>query len=77
MSKRELFERTKVSTETGCYYDDIPVSEQEIVKPYFDRLKEEIDKIYDRDGSSFDCLNALDELKEFIDKYKVEGSDKE
>jgi len=37
-----------------------------------DSLKAEIDKIYEREGSSFDCLNALDELKEFIDKYKAE-----
>ena len=37
-----------------------------------DKLKAEIDKIYEREGSSFDCLNVLDELKEFIDKYKAE-----
>ena len=32
-------------------------------------IKAEIDKIYERENSSFDCLNALDELKEFIDKH--------
>jgi len=37
-----------------------------------DKLRAEIDKIYEREGNSFDCLNALDELKEFIDKYKAE-----
>ena len=35
-----------------------------------DNIRAEIDKIYEREGSSFDCLNALDELKEFIDKCK-------
>lgn len=42
-----------------------------------DKIRAEIDKIYEREGSSFDCLNALDELKEFIDKYKGEMRDKE
>ena len=37
-----------------------------------DKVRVEIDKIYEREGSSFDCLNALDELKEFIDKCKAE-----
>jgi hypothetical protein len=37
------------------------------------KIRAEIDKIYEREGSSFDCLNALDELKEFIDKYKAES----
>ena len=37
-----------------------------------DKLRAEIDKLYEREGSSFDRLNALDELKEFIDKYKAE-----
>ncbi len=41
-----------------------------------DTLKAEIDKIYEREGSSFDCLNALDELKEFIDKYRAEPEGK-
>lgn len=40
-----------------------------------DKIRAEIDKIYEREGSSFDCLNALDELKEFIDKYKAESED--
>ena len=40
-----------------------------------DKIRAEIDKIYEREGSSFDCLNALDELKEFIDKYKAESGD--
>ncbi len=39
----------------------------------FDKIRDEIDKIYGREGSSYDCLNALDELKEFIDKYKAES----
>jgi len=42
------------------------------VNEVLDKLRAEIDKIYEREGSSFDCLNALDELKEFIDKYKAE-----
>lgn len=36
------------------------------------KIKAEIDKIYERENHSFDCLDALDELKEFIDKYKAE-----
>lgn len=50
----------------------IKALEQESV---LDKLKAEIDKIYEREGSSFDCLNALDELKEFIDKYKAESEE--
>ena len=46
-------------------------------EPILDRIRAEIDKIYEREGISFDCLNALDELKEFIDKYKAESEDKE
>ena len=42
-------------------------------EPILDKIRTEIDKIYEREGNSFDCLNALDELKEFIDKYKAEG----
>ena len=38
-----------------------------------DKVRNEIDKIHEREGSSFDCLNALDELKEFIDKLKAES----
>ena len=38
-----------------------------------DKIRAEIDKIYEREGSSFDCLNALDELKEFIDKLQTES----
>lgn len=34
-----------------------------------DKIRAEIDKIYEREGNSFDCLNALDELKEIIDKH--------
>ena len=37
------------------------------------KIRAEIDKIYEREGSSFDCLNALDELKEFIDKHMTES----
>ena len=41
-----------------------------------DKIRAEIDKIYEREGHSFDCLNALDDLKEFIDKCKAESEDK-
>lgn len=40
-----------------------------------DKIRAEIDKIYEREGSSFDCLNALDELKEFIDKLHEESEE--
>lgn len=38
-----------------------------------EQIRAEIDKIYESEGNSVDCLNALDELKEFIDKYKSES----
>lgn len=38
-----------------------------------DKIRAEIEKIYERENHSFDCLNALDELKEFLDKYKAES----
>lgn len=36
-----------------------------------DKIRDEINKIYEREGNSFDCLNALDELKKFINKYEI------
>ena len=61
--------------ETGSEWEH----DHEILKAYsdgasevLDKIRDEIDKIYEREGSSFDCLNALDELKEFLDKYKAE-----
>lgn len=42
-----------------------------------EQIRAEIDKIYEREDNSVDCLSALDELKLFIDKYKVESEDKE
>lgn len=42
-------------------------------EPVIDKIRTEIDKIYEREGNSVDCLNALDELKEFIDKCKAES----
>ena len=42
-------------------------------EPILDKISAEIDKIYGREGNSVDCLNALDELKSFIDKYKAES----
>ncbi len=40
-----------------------------------DKIRAEIDKIYEREGNSFDCINALDELKEFIDKLNTESEE--
>ena len=48
------------------------IKQKYIEREVLDKIRAEIDKIYEREGSSFDCLNALDELKEFIDKYKAE-----
>ena len=39
------------------------------------KIRDEIDKLYEREGSSFERLNALDELKEFIDKHKAESEE--
>ena len=40
-----------------------------------EQIRVEINKIYEREGNSVDCLNALNELKQFIDKYKAEAED--
>ena len=64
-------------------YEDFKANCEDIKKEYetrlkadmvaiLDKVRNEIDKIHEREGSSFDCLNALDELKEFIDKLKAE-----
>lgn len=53
-----------------------PLDREVEQEPILDKIRAEIDKIYEREDSSFDCLNALDELKEFIDKYKGESEDK-
>ena len=50
--------------------ENIKALEQE---PILDNIRAEIDKIYEREGNSVDCLNALNELKCFIDKYKAES----
>ncbi len=47
-----------------------------IERDVLDKIRAEIDKIYKREGNSVDCLNALDELKWVIDKYKAESEDK-
>ena len=44
-------------------------------EPILDKIRAEIDKIYEREGNSVDCLNALNELKWFIDKYKGESEE--
>ena len=46
-------------------------------EPILDKVRAEIDKIYEREDNSVDCLSALDELKLFIDKYKVESEPQE
>ena len=40
-----------------------------------EKIRVEIDKIYEREGHSFDCLNALDDLKEFIYKLQAESEE--
>lgn len=50
-----------------------PLDREVEQEPILDKIRAEIDKIYKREGNSVDCLNALDELKEFIDKYKGES----
>ena len=44
-------------------------------EPILDKIRAEIDKIYEREGNSADCLNALNELKWFIDKHKADTED--
>jgi hypothetical protein len=45
-------------------------AEQESI---LDKIRAEIDKIYERENHSFDCLDVLDELKEFIEKTWAES----
>jgi hypothetical protein len=49
------------------------IKQKYIERDILDKIRAKINKIYNREGNSFDCLNALDELKEFIDKYKGES----
>lgn len=51
------------------------IKQKYIEREVLDKIRAEIDKIYEREGNSVDCLNALDELKWFIDKYKGESED--
>ena len=82
--KREIAENilTKLPSVTPQEPKSEWQKDHEILKAYsdgineaLDKLRAEIAKIYEREGSSFDCLNALDELKEFIDKYKSESEE--
>lgn len=54
-----------------CYDHDSWESQKDVL----DKIIAEIDKIYKREGNSVDCLNALDELKWVIDKYKTESEE--
>ena len=61
------FSQEQYKADLQCAYD--------CGRSVIDKIRAEIDKIYEREGSSFDCLNALDELKEFIDKLKAESEE--
>ena len=48
MAKRELYERREVGRNLlSVNRDLVPITEQEIVKPYLEKLKEQIDSCYD------------------------------
>lgn len=55
----------------NAYTDEGVITTDDVLE----QIRAEIDKIYEREGNSADCLNALDELKCFIDKYKAETED--
>lgn len=42
-------------------------------EPILNKVRAEIDRIYEREGNSSDCLNALDDLKWFINKCNAES----
>ena len=63
----------KAERKTEAIWVAIKALKQE---PILDKIRAEIDKIYESEGNSVDCLNALDDLKWFIDKYKAESEDK-
>ena len=64
VEREQSFINKPCASEKSCEYDKQRVLE---------KISAEIDKIYEREGSSFDCLNALDELKELIDKIQAES----
>ena len=80
MTREEIIDGLEIYTVGRLNKDRVDITVEELQKfidaikaleqePILDKIRAEIDKIYEREGSSFDCLNALDELKEFIDKY--------
>lgn len=69
---REVEDQEPLMVEIDLYS---VIKQKYIERDVLDKIRAEIDKIYERECSSFDCLNALDELKEFIDKYKAESEE--
>ena len=57
---RELFIRQKAETFYGYYLTDSPITEQEIVKPYFDRLKAKINELSNANPSYWHQCDVVD-----------------
>lgn len=68
-----IFDSHNSGTIFKHYITELPPVNPQSKTDVLDKVRAEIDKIYEREGHSFDCLNALDDLKEFIDKYKDKG----
>lgn len=76
ISMQEAMEQLGITAEDVDNAEDLEFT----VEPLFDKsvledIKAEIEKIYNRENNTFDCLNALDELREFIDKH-ISGNEK-
>ena len=70
---------TKCDEQTVTQYEINEISvitEEEIVKPILDKIRDEIDELWKNEPCAIEC-GCLDEILQIIDKYKAESEDKE
>lgn len=76
MAKRELFERIKIELEgcRGWLYEDKPITEQDIVMPFLEKLKTrlaEMAREVDRD-TMVGLIMAINEINLLSDEFQKE-----
>lgn len=76
MAKRELFERIKIEPEgcRGWLYEDKPITEQDIVMPFLEKLKTrlaEMAREVDRD-TMVGLIMAINEINLLSDEFQKE-----
>jgi hypothetical protein len=76
MAKRELQEKIKVDMPNGWTYEYISVTEQEIVKPYIDKLKHQIHEKTFESGMMNPIMTYV-EIMYMIDNLLSEKSEEE